>query len=140
MHGERTQTIVDIISRMGFKEELGGPATVQLPAEFAVVQDADRLDAIGAIGIGRTFTFGGAKNRPMHVPGVPPRVNLTKEQYTKEVGQGKDASPTINHFHEKLLKLKDLMKSEAGRKRAEGRHQTMVDFLDKFHAEWEGLC
>ena len=65
-------------------------------------------------------------------------MNMTKEQYTN--GTGKEVSPTINHFHEKLLLLKDLMKSEAGRRRAEGRHQTMVEFLDKFQAEWEGLC
>lgn len=174
---DKAVAIVDIISKMGFKEELataggggdGGspPAPVLLSPEFKVVQDADRLDAIGAIGIARTFCYGGASGSPMHVPGVKPREKLTKEQYVSGGGvnggaggggdgvkEGKEkkldindknnqpppqhVDTTINHFHEKLLKLKGLMKSDAGKRRAEGRHQTMLQFLENFHAEWEG--
>ena len=175
---DKAAAIVDIISRMGFKEELataagggGGGSTVVILSspEFKVVQDADRLDAIGAIGIARTFCYGGASGSPMHVPGVKPREKLTKEQYVSGGGvNGADGGDgdgeeekkkkkkmknikntcvlhnpphvdtTINHFHEKLLKLKGLMKSEAGKRRAEGRHRKMLQFLENFHAEWEG--
>lgn len=146
--GDKASVIVDIISRMGFKEELAkknGAHANELTPEFKVVQDADRLDAIGAIGIARTFCYGGAKGDPMHVPGVTPREKLTKEQYTTNTnGRGQDeregphVNTTVNHFHEKLLKLKGLMKSDAGRRRAEARHRTMLQFLDHFHAEWDG--
>jgi uncharacterized protein len=111
------------------------------------VQDADRLDAMGAIGIARTFCYGGAKKNPMHVPGVEPRVEMTRAQY--EAAQrggggeedGGEARPNtvVNHFHEKLLTLRGLMKSDAGRRRAEKRHETMLQFLKTFHAEWDGV-
>jgi hypothetical protein len=107
---------------------------------LAIVQDADRLDAIGAIGIGRTFTYGGAKLRPMHDPAIPPRVLRSKEDY---VGGGSGArapheNPTLNHFFEKLLLLKDKMKTRAGRAHAERRHAFMEAFVAQFLAEWDG--
>ncbi|KAL3684025.1 hypothetical protein R1sor_002047 [Riccia sorocarpa] len=126
------EAIMNIIHSMGFKEELNSSSKRKFSLEFAVVQDADRLDAIGAIGIGRAFTFGGARNSPMYDPDVQPRVNLTKKEYTST------RTTTINHFHEKLLKLKDMMKSQAGKRRAEGRHKFMLQFLDQFAGEWSG--
>lgn len=130
------EAILKIVTTMGFKEELGVSGNVPVSPEFAVVQDADRLDAIGAIGIARAFTYGGSRNRKMHDPAQAPRTSLTKSDYT----QG-DAHPTtINHFAEKLLKLKDLMKSQAGKKRAKQRHEFMLSFLQQFQGEWEGKC
>ncbi|CAN1325490.1 Uncharacterized protein YpgQ [Linum perenne] len=99
--------ILSIIKGMGFKDELAGDVNSGNCKEFGVVQDADRLDAIGAIGIARCFTFGGSRNRVLHDPAIHPRLELSKEQYVK-----KEEQTTINHFHEKLVKLKDLMKTE----------------------------
>jgi uncharacterized protein len=119
-----------------------------LPLELKVVQDADRLDAIGAIGIGRTFCYGGAKGHAMHVPGVKPRKRLTRAEYvgdaktkkrkTEKTVDTTRVETTVNHFHEKLLKLRGLMKTETGRAMAEKRHARMVEFLEAFHEEWEG--
>ncbi|EEF38623.1 uncharacterized protein YpgQ [Ricinus communis] len=129
----KKKKILAIIKGMGFKEELTGNASGGFSPEFGVVQDADRLDAIGAVGIARCFTFGGSRNRVLHDPAIFPRADLSKEQYMK-----KEEQTTVNHFHEKLLKLKDLMKTKAGQKRAERRHKFMKDFLKEFYEEWDG--
>ena len=100
--------------------------------ELEIVQDADRLDAIGAIGIARTFNYGGFKNRPLYNPNIQPNLNMSKEEYKNS------ESPTLNHFYEKLLLLKDKMNTETGKKIAQKRHNFMVTFLSQFYAEWDG--
>lgn len=119
--------IENIIRFMSYKNSIDGLKWSS--SEFQVVQDADRLDAIGAIGIARAFNYGGFKNRVMFDPNIPPHVNMTKEQYKKS------QSPTINHFYEKLVKLKSLMLTKTGRKLAQERHNYMVGFLDQFYKE-----
>ena len=100
--------------------------------EGKVVQDADRLDAIGAIGIARTMIYTGAKSRTLHIPGIRWRENMTVEEYKNSEGT------TINHFYEKLLKLKDLMNTDEGKSLAEERHRFLELYLDEFYAEWNG--
>jgi uncharacterized protein len=100
--------------------------------ELDIIQDADRLDAIGAIGIARTFNYGGFKNREMYNPGIQPNLNLTKEEYKNST------APTLNHFYEKLLLLKDRMNTKTGRNMAQQRHLFMETFLEEFYKEWNG--
>ena len=100
--------------------------------ELQIVQDADRLDALGAIGIARAFNYGGYKGRELYDPAIPPRLGMTKEEYRKH------SSPTLNHFYEKLLLLKDRMNTTTGKKMALERHQFMEDFLHRFLNEWQG--
>ena len=122
--------VEQIISNISFK---GGKEEQKFKSpELDVIQDADRMDAIGAIGIARTFNYGGHKNREIYNPEIQPDLNMTKEQYKNST------APTINHFYEKLLLLKDRMNTNAGRAMAEQRHQFMQDYLDQFYREWEG--
>ncbi|MGB3344681.1 MAG: HD domain-containing protein [Aequorivita sp.] len=127
---DKIQHVVKIIENVSFK---GGNTSQEFHSkELDVVQDADRLDAIGAIGIARTFNYGGFKDRKMYDPEIKPDLNMTPEEY-----KNSDA-PTINHFYEKLLLLKDKMNTETGGKIAEERHQFMELFLEQFYAEWVG--
>jgi len=119
-----------IIQNMSFKNSFD--QTVFTSIEMQIVQDADRLDAIGAIGIARAFTYGGFKNRVLYDPSIKPQQHLTKEGYKNTT------APTINHFYEKLLLLKDLMNTNTGKEIAEERHQFMLVYLDHFYKEWEG--
>lgn len=122
--------VIAIIENISFK---GGNFEQQFRSkELEIVQDADRLDALGAIGIARTFNYGGFKNRTLYNPEIAPNLSMTKEEYKKS-----DA-PTINHFYEKLLLLKDKMNTDTGKKIAKKRHDFMVHFLAQFYAEWEG--
>jgi uncharacterized protein len=122
--------VVNIIDNISFK---GGKLTQKFKSpELDVIQDADRLDALGAIGIARTFNYGGFKGRTIYNPEIKPNLYLTKEEY-----KNSDA-PTLNHFYEKLLLLKDLMNTDTGRKMAEERHDFMVSYVDQFYKEWEG--
>lgn len=122
--------VVNIIENISYK---GGNTSKQFQSiELDIVQDADRLDAIGAIGIARTFNYGGFKNRAIYDPSIAPKSRMTKEEYKK------NEAPSINHFYEKLLLLKDKMNTETGKKIAQERHQFMETFLSQFYAEWEG--
>ena len=127
---EETEQIMDIILHMSYK---GGTNKTKLSSiEGKIVQDADRLDAIGAIGIARTMAYSGSKNRLIHDPEKKPREHLTIEDYRS----GEDTA--IMHFYEKLLKLKDEMNTTVGKQLAEKRHAYMEDYLNEFYAEWDG--
>lgn len=119
--------IIENISFKGGNEERNSGSI-----ELDIVQDADRLDALGAIGIARTFNYGGYKGRKLYDPAFAPNLSLTKEEYKNST------APTINHFYEKLLLLKDRMNTETGKKLAEDRHRYMETFLKQFYAEWNG--
>jgi len=122
--------VINIIENISFK---GGHETKKFSSlELDIVQDADRLDAIGAIGIARTFNYGGFKNRAIYNPEIKPNLNMSKEEY-----KNSDA-PTINHFYEKLLLLKDRMNTKTGKEIAAQRHEFMEQFLTQFYAEWNG--
>ena len=122
--------VVAIIENISFKG--GNFEKTYTSKELEIVQDADRLDALGAIGIARTFNYGGFKYRTLYNPEIQPNLNMTKEEYKKS------NAPTINHFYEKLLLLKDKMNTKTGKKIAAERHRFMEQFLAQFYAEWEG--
>ena len=123
------EAIESIITRMSFKNH---QENQELSLEGRVVQDADRLDAIGAIGIARVMCYSGSTGRPIHKPEMKPRENLTPEEYRN------GESTAIMHFYEKLLKLKELMNTDYGKKLAKGRHEFLELYLEQFYAEWEG--
>ncbi|AZJ33113.1 uncharacterized protein SAMN05444344_1104 [Tenacibaculum mesophilum] len=122
------EKIITNISFKGgnFKQSFTSP-------ELNVIQDADRLDAVGAVGIARCFNYGGFKNRELYNPEIPPNLKMTKEEYKKST------APTINHFYEKLLLLKDKMNTTTGKAIAEQRHAYMEGFLEQFYKEWNGI-
>ena len=122
---------LNIIKYMSFKNSLDNRQTFN-SLELEIVQDADRLDAIGAIGIARTFNYGGFKNRALFDPAIKPNLHMTKAEYKNST------APTINHFYEKLLLLKDQMNTKTGKTLAKNRHQFMGQFLEQFYAEWDG--
>lgn len=127
---EIIEHVVNIIENISYK---GGNFEKKFSSiELNVVQDADRLDAIGAIGIARTFNYGGFKNRTLYDPEIAPNSSMSKEEYKK------NDSPTLNHFYEKLLLLKDKMNTQTGKQIAQERHRYMEGFLAQFYAEWEG--
>lgn len=125
-----TGLVIEEISLLSYK----GEAVDQRPKtlEGQIVQDADRLDAMGAIGIARTFAYGGAKGRLLYHPEISPKTGMDAQAYKTETG------PTVNHFYEKLLLLKDRMNTATGKKMAEGRHAVMEGFLRQFFSEWQG--
>ena len=124
------QTVCGIVRNVSFQgaQVENGMKTL----EGFIVQDADRLDAIGAIGIGRAFAYGGYRNRPMYDPEAGTHMHASFEEYKNS------KSATVNHFYEKLLLLKDRMNTRAAKRIAERRHEIMVKFLDQFMSEWEG--
>ena len=122
--------VIKIIENISFK---GGKVKQEFTSiELNIVQDADRLDAIGAIGIARAFNYGGFKNRGLYDPNLAPNLNMTKEEYKNS------NAPTINHFYEKLLLLRDKMNTTSGKSIAAERHRYMENFLSQFYAEWDG--
>jgi uncharacterized protein len=122
--------VENIINHISFK---GGNENQQFKSpELDIVQDADRLDALGAIGIARTFNYGGFKNRELYNPDIKPNLNMTKEEYKNST------APTLNHFYEKLLLLKDRMNTASGRRMAIERHKFMETYLNEFYKEWNG--
>lgn len=127
---EIIEHVIKIIENVSFK---GGNIEEKFRSkELEVVQDADRLDALGAIGIARTFNYGGFKNRKLYDPEIKPNLNMSPLEYKTS------KTPTINHFYEKLLLLKDRMNTETGKRIAAERHRFMEAFLQQFYAEWNG--
>lgn len=121
-----------IIEEISFKNSIGRKEETERSPELQVVQDADRLDALGAIGIARAFHYGGHKNRKIYDPEISPNLKMDKETYKKSDG------PTINHFYEKLLLLKDRMNTQTGKKIAARRHEFLLNYLEQFYGEWNG--
>ena len=122
--------VCDIVAGVSFKG--AGVATPMRTAEGAVVQDADRLDAIGAVGIARAFAFGGSRGRPLHDPETSPEAHATFDAYRASAGG------TTHHFHEKLFLLRDRINTDSARRLAEERHRFMEEYLQRFLAEWNG--
>ena len=129
LSSDGVEKILESIRNLSFN---GTGNSVPATVEGRIMQDADRLDAMGAIGIGRAFAFGGSRGRSMYDPEQKPVMNMDKETYAKS------KAPTINHFYEKLLLLKDLMNTETGKAMAIHRHSYMESFLEEFYGEWEG--
>lgn len=128
---EKIEHVITIVAGISFGSgKLDG---VKKTKEFMVVQDADRLDAMGAIGIARAFNYGGYKGRQLYNPAIASKLNMTPAEYRDH------AAPTINHFHEKLLKLKDLMNTSTAREIATERHAYMQEYIRRFHEEWDGV-
>ncbi len=125
--------VIKIIKHISFKNSLENEKKKFNSIELQVIQDADRLDAIGAIGIARCFNYGGFKNRTLYDPEILPNLNMNKEAYKNSKG------PTINHFYEKLLLLKDTMNTESAKKIALNRHTFMEKYLNQFYNEWNGI-
>ena len=123
--------VIKIIENISFHKSFDKNEKFTSP-ELNVIQDADRLDAIGAIGIARCFNYGGFKNRKLFDPSIKPNMNMTKEEYKTST------APTINHFYEKLLLLSDKMNTKTGKRIAKQRHQFMEQYLEQFYAEWDG--
>ena len=126
------ESVVDIVSTISYKG--AGVATPMKTLEGKIVQDADRLDAIGALGIARTFAYGGYKNRLIYHPDEKPVLHQSYTDYKKNEGH------TINHFYEKLLLLRERMNTKTGKQIADGRHQFMQNFLEQFYREWDGIA
>ncbi len=129
VEAQTIEHVVKIIENISFKNSFDGQKFTS--KELEIIQDADRLDAIGAIGIARAFVYGGHKNNPIYHPEIKPKTKQTKEEYKK------GETTTINHFYEKLLKLKDLMNTKTGKEMAEERHLFMEQFLEQFFKEWD---
>ena len=130
VEAERTERILEGIRNLSFQ---GTGKTVPQSLEGKIVQDADRLDAMGAMGVARAFAYGGSRGRMMYDPQEPPQLDMDRETYVKSNGH------TINHFYEKLLRLKDLMNTETGKAMARHRHDFMERFLEEFYQEWDGI-
>lgn len=131
LDSEKISNVIAIIENISFK---GGNFEKKFSSiELNIVQDADRLDAIGAIGIARAFNYGGFKNRALYNPKIAPKLDMSTEEYKKS------QAPTLNHFYEKLLLLKDKMNTTTAKKIAEERHRFMESFLAQFYAEWDGV-
>lgn len=127
---EGAEHVRQIINNISFKKRLEKSTFTSI--EFQIVQDADRLDAIGAMGIARAFNYGGYKNRALYDPQIPVVEYKSMEEYKSS------SAPTINHFYEKLFLLKNLMNTKTGKKMAEVRHNYMVEFVKRFMSEWNG--
>jgi len=130
---EIIQHITRIINHISFKNSFTKTGEKFTSKELEVLQDADRLDAIGAIGIARCFNYGGFKNRSLYNPEIAPNLTMTKEEYKNS------SAPTINHFYEKLLLIRDQMNTVTGKRIAEERHAYMEGFLKQFYEEWNGF-
>lgn len=129
---EKILDITNSVSYMKTLSPVGKSAEIEDSPEFKSVSDADKLDAMGAIGIARAFTYGGYYHRPIYDPAIPPNPHISQEEYkTTE-------APSLNHFYEKLLKLKDMMLTSHGKKLARDRHNFLVEYLNQFYQEWDG--
>ncbi|WP_158840518.1 HD domain-containing protein [Polaribacter sp. L3A8] len=133
VNNEVIKHVINIINHISFKNSFDKTGVKFTSKELEVVQDADRLDAIGAIGIARCFNYGGFKNRALYNPEILPNLNMTKEEYKNS------SAPTINHFYEKLLLLKDKMNTTSGQQIAADRHSFMEGYLKQFDDEWNGI-